>query len=290
MKKLYLIILLAIPFAISGCQEQPASVSWAWQAGVAVGTIALAVVTLLLVLWNVFGPEFLRKKQMPKLAVNIGRTSSDLLQIRYMYEADGQIISTFSYWVRLSIGNVGIQAAENVEVYLDEIWELNERGAFQQADRHIPMNLRWAVVSPDETDMEKITFIPRLNRGLDKPLNLCHVVNPVARRYIPYEEPHFLYQMLELLNYEQTLLHFDTVLKTSNESYFWPAGRYLVKVIVAASNADTIYCYIELKLNGEWFEEAEQMWREGLVARVVPDIEVNRLTHMPMRFHYNINV
>ena len=243
-----LVIFITItPIAIAGCGQQKTPVtSWIWSAAVAVGTIALAVVAA-------FSEEIKKAFNRTKLRFKFAQAEPDCHEITMTgQDQAGTIARAKSYWVRFRVYNDGRNAAENVEVFLSDVFRI-ENGNPQVHRRHIPLDLKWA----NKTTYENM-YLTSINREFHGVCNIGFVIDPAARCSVGYDP--FLAQQVEreLANEiddellqdlkKEVAFTLDTVVKPNNGSHFLFKGDYILRLRIGGSNVKTQYCYFQVHL------------------------------------------
>ncbi len=261
--------------------------SWGWNALVAIGTLSLAVVALL----AIFISSIRKYRNRPKLVIEFDPEPPDYIKIPVgeVSNPHDQHSRMFinSYFVRFRVSNKGKDPAENVEAYLDELWERHEGDKegeyeFKPAERHIPIHLRWYLKEMEKISDEKVAiFYPRINNGLDRFWNLCYSIDPAHIGHFPREDPLPLIQKTypEFMRLEANLeslkntpaFILDTIWKPSSRSYIRLEGYYMLKVVIAASNAKMKVQHFDIDFKGGWADDEKIMRNEILKVRLVDD-------------------
>jgi len=239
--------------------EQGSNAEWA----TAIGTIALAVMTFLAVLAAVFQDRIRSWIWRPKLDLRILPQPPDCLKIPAAWPTPGTVSQADSYYLRAQVENTGHRAAEMVEVYLGEILEQTPSGDFVRQQTFLPLNLLWA------NFREPTMFLDHLSPHVPKHCDVAHIIDPAARTSIPGEDNPGLG-----LTSQQTALSLDLVVKPNTFSYLLPPGTYRLKLVLGAANARPVAKYVKIALTGQWFDDQEQMLRDGLRIGPPSDSEV----------------
>lgn len=252
MKRLNLILLvfLTIPLVASGCQTQSSSVSWAWQAWVAVGTLLLAFVAAVSLL---FGERIKLWFSHPNLNIEIQDGPPDCMMLPFGYPntSDPRTWSvTASYWLRFRVINKRVFSAKQVEAYLSRVFRLSPEGQWTELKRYIPLNLTWSHADMDRT-MERMLF-PRVTKKIERHWDLGHFIFPGDRNDVSNPDTGFIYENpgpvlpvlfpekseAELIELSRTImiLHLDTAIKPSSRSYMLGPGTYKLEIRVNGEN------------------------------------------------------
>lgn len=218
---------------------------------VAVGTLSLGFLA-------VFGDRLRDWLFAPRLVVTCRARTPDCALMPILYsEKIGAVILTSkigdALYVRLWIENRGWTAARNVEVFAkslrrarrDETWE--DIGSFPR------MNLGW-------THTDDI-YMPRISRKMGRYCDLGRVAKPADREKLGEGRPD-----LEL---GRTSFVFGVKPQPSNLKHIVGPGTYEVKVLVAAENVRPVEKHIKVRLDGAWYDDEDQMLRDGIGVGVV---------------------
>jgi len=285
---IFLAILTMCPIIVTGChQKEVSSVSWAWHALVAIGTLALAIAAFL----AIFIGSIRKYRNRPRLVIEFEPEPPDYIKIPVgeISNPHDQHPRMFinSYFVRFRVSNKGKDPADNVEASLDELWKRHEgdkdgKYEFEPAERHIPIHLRWSLNEMENISDEKdAIFYPRINSGLDRFWNLCYSIDPAHIGHYPKEDP---LPLLQVIYPEFTMLEdnleglkhtpafiLDTIWKPSSRSYIRLEGSYMLKVVIAASNAKMKIQHFDIDFKGGWADDESIMRNEILRVRLVDD-------------------
>ena len=253
---------------------------WAADTWVAIGTLTLALATLclavgtfILVWWTVSGEQKRKRKDTPILEIGFESGPPDYIKIPVGKNID-------SYFIRFRVINKGEDPAEYVEAYLAEVWERHDgyhegEYEFKPYKRHIPIHLRWSIKQVEEIENEKdVIFYPRVNKSLDRFWNLCYIVDPKYASRFRKEDPlpllQEIYPEFPMLKKdigrlgETPALILDTIWKPSSRSYMLLKGYYMLKVIVAASNAEMKTQHFDIDFRGKWNDNEHEMRKYDL--------------------------
>jgi hypothetical protein len=108
-------------------------------------------------------------------------------------------------------------------------------------------------------------FMPMISPGgMYRYCNLAHIIDPKYRRAFVGEAGH-----RPDVSTDKTVLSFDTIYQTYTLSHLQPPGRYLLTIVVAASNSKPVEKTLGINLTGEWFDEELRMLEEGVGVRVI---------------------
>lgn len=295
MRRFSMLILLMIltPIAVAGCgQQQTAGASWIWTAAVAVGTIALAVVAA-------FSEEIKKTLNRTKLRFEFTQGDPDCQEITINKPGPtGQIIAQAnSYYVRFRVYNNGRNTAENVEVFLSDVFRI-KNGKPVVHQRYIPLDLVWANKTPLES--HHLTSINREFYGL---CDIGYVVDPAARRNVgidPFpaqqaerklpsnDRKAYSRELLEELD-KEVAFTLDTIVKPNNGSHFLFKGEYILRLRIAGSNVKPQYCYfrIDLRDSNPNYKRYEKTWDYYILVEHLRDTDAERIIRKPKASIYD---
>ena len=165
-----------------------------------------------------------------------------------------------AHFVRARVWNTGNKPALDVEVFAENIREIDERGIVRSpVPSFVPMNLVWSHT--------RQIYCPRINPGMYKYCDLFHVIDPEDRLIFEEEELSLDGGRLSGFPRDKTILVFDVHFPQTSLSHLVPAGRYGLNVSVAASNAAAVNFDFEIGLSGEWYSDEKTMYSKGLTVK-----------------------
>jgi hypothetical protein len=268
-----------------------------WTGVTAVCTFFLGVTTIGLLYWAIWGQWKHEEKYGPVLDFDFQNSSKYFMKLNYQHyhnieDDNGKVEYTVvgnvpSYWIRCRVVNMGRKSAENISVYLEEIWYQNNSGNYVPLERHIPLNLRWSHMPEGEN-----TIFPLIEAGMNRYFDLAHIMEPEQRDqllqmeewpfwYPPIPFPERFKTHLEMVTYQEknpAVLNLDTVVKPSSRSYFLLDGHYLLQVSVACANAPSITRCFQLDFTGKWTSEETRMRVDEVQVKIVDNETARRLT------------
>jgi len=244
-----------------------------WEKWTAIGTLVLAFFTLLAVGVAVFQDRIKSRIWHPTLALHILPQPPDCLKITTTWSTRfGSVMQSDSYYLRVQVENVGHTAADMVEVYLADILELNQKGDFEPRKAFLPMNLEWS-------NFEKPPILlDHLSPHMPKHCGLAHIVDPKNRTSMPRED-----NPSANLKPKQTALSLELVVKPNSGSHLLPPGTYRLKLVLGAANAITVTTWVEIVLNGQWFDDENEMLSKGLIVQHLNEAESARAERISCR-------
>jgi hypothetical protein len=216
---------------------------------VAVGTLVIAAVA-------VFQEPIRGRFYRPKFQMSIKTGQPDCVMLPY--EApDGTIVT--AVYLRLWVKNVGCATAKNAEVYARELRRQRADGEWEPVQTFPPMNLKWAYLPT--------IYFPSIAPGMGKHCDIAHIIEPMRRYLIPYEDAPNLG-----LTDQQTSLAFDLMAAPSDKGHIVRFGEYQLDILVAAENARPITrtLAISLPVPGSWYADVETMLRDGVGVKMAP--------------------
>jgi hypothetical protein len=152
------------------------------------------------------------------------------------------------YYVRLRVSNSGRGKAELAEVFVTELLEKQPDGTFEHVKRFLPQNLRWSHINE--------SFYPALSPGMEKNCDLGFMVDP--RKRDPEDNVRLN------ASSAKTLFNFAVEVQTSTLNHVIKPGIYRLTLQVAAANAKPRTFKFLMDLNGDWFENEDDMLNKGL--------------------------
>jgi hypothetical protein len=220
-----------------------------------------ALATFSAVLVALFKDEFLRFRRRPKLEPSIKLASPDCHKTHLNYQLIPTSIfgRTECYYLRLWIENRGKTRAEKVQVFAAKLSRKNADGSFAIVEDFLPMNLRWAHAETAPNGVE--IFADGISPQMGKHCDLGHIVNPAARVIVGEDLP--------TVPTGKTLLALDLEVRPNTMSHLIPPGTYQLELRVAGANCSPVKRIIEITLTGEWFDDQNRMFSEGLGIRTL---------------------
>lgn len=230
------------------------SIEWAqWLQ--AIGTMTAVIAALLIALFQDRMRAWLLR---PKLHVSIEVKPPDCLKIPMSrYSRNGEL-SAFAdnYYFRLRVSNKGNHKADLVEVFAARLLKRLVDDTYKEVEAFLPMNLLWA-------DYRK-EFIPAISPNMYRYCDLAHIIDPIKREEFAAENKNWVN-----VPHEETILSFDTAVKSNSLCHLHPAGKYRLVILVAAANSKPIETILEISLSGVWYDDEQKMFGEGIGIRVL---------------------
>jgi len=226
---------------------------WITSIATAVGAIAmvlgalatfLAVVTALAI--AIWGDRLESLAVRPKLTLSISMQAPDCVRIQTTAPGvlmAGKILAYLSYYFRLSVGNDGSAAANNVEVRAIALSRLNPgTGQYENDLTFMPLNLTWSNVGG--------TVIAKIDAQLPKHCDLAHVDKP-SQAYL---------QLCTEVVPNQVAPNVWPTIK--------PAGDYRLRIAATADNSKPVYRALHIAFRGTWYANESDMFTKGCVVTV----------------------
>jgi len=229
---------------------------WDWDALVAIGTLALAISAFA----AIFASTVRRWWNRPVLTMDLSDgVRPDFLSIPFGGQSSithGPVVVD-SYYVRFRVVNKGLRdPARNVMAFLAEV---NHQETGTPVDTYIPLHLNWS-------NFGGHLFYPMINRGLDVHCDLGFILDPQRRNH--FTNQNLNPTRLGIAN-DVPVLALDTVVKPNSQSSLIPPGTYILKVIVAASNAKPATAKFQVIVPDRWYPNEDEMFSDvGLSAKI----------------------
>jgi len=215
----------------------------------AISAVVYTVFTIILALVAVFQDDIRRWRASARLKVSIQvrRPWCAKVPDEYTLSPGGPELYASVYYLRLAVENVGTVAAENVEVFVNEIRRFDANTKQYRSTPFDSMNLVWAYIHTTHQD---------LPINIQKYCDLAHVHDPVMRNHFPKEYPTDYHSPLE------TILCLNTWYQPKSRGYLLPPGTYFVWLTIGGTNCKRIQSYLRISLTGKWTDEEDLMASE----------------------------
>ena len=208
--------------------------------------------TLLLAFVAIYQEKLKEWIAKPKLEIEIIFAPPDCQAVPIITDHFSDAIN--SHFVRARIWNRGTLPARDVELAVDSLLRINEEGQRLRMADFLPMNLKWSHTSD--------IYCPRISLKMWKLCDVFHIIEPGNRDTLPLEslEP-------DEDNYSFTMLSFDFPVRASSLSHLVRSGKYELRLVASASNAEPVFASFEIYLSGEFYDTEEDMFGKGLTIR-----------------------
>lgn len=217
-----------------------------------------AIGTLLLAIVAVFQDRIRGLLSTPKLDAEVNLEPPDCHKTYFgsSSQEEGGVIAVPTYYFRIRVLNSGNRKAENVEVFAAELLRRQADGTFATVESFLPMNLTWSHI--------RKLFFPAISPDMYKHCDLAHIIKPNQRDRIPNETKQW-----PNVSTKDTILSIDTVVKSFSLSHLQPPGVYRIKLVFAAENAKRVDKTLEFSLTGNWYDDENEMFRDGVGLKVI---------------------
>ena len=219
-----------------------------------VGQWVAALVTFSAVMVALFKDDYVRRRDRPILKATIRPSFPDCAPAVIYTQA---LARADAYYIRLWVENVGKNRAEDVQVYVANLYQRDTaKGSFQRVDTFLPMNLSWAHSQPKEREIFAEGIASKMGRHCD----VGHVVKPQDGEPFGVSHTDAVMGICHLM--------LDLEAPPATGSYMLAAGTYRLELWIAGSNAERITEFVQIKVDGRWFD-ATEMFKKGLVVEPV---------------------
>ncbi|HEY3041707.1 MAG TPA: hypothetical protein VGJ66_23430 [Pyrinomonadaceae bacterium] len=225
-----------------------------------------AFVMSLVALVALFKEEIMKRWRRPILDLSLRVTPPDCYktELRNLRPGPGDNvqISGFGKWhvancyyFRLWVDNHGKTRAERVQVFATRLHRLGADGKFVEDKHFLPLNLRW---SHSEDNHE--VFAEGISPHMGKHCDLGRIIDPEKRAD---------FADIEGFAKEKCLFELAVEFPSATRSHLLQPGVYRLELKIAAGNVAPIDKTVELSVTGNWFDEEEVMFRDGIGLRLV---------------------
>jgi hypothetical protein len=163
-------------------------------------------------------------------------------------------VSGDCYYFRLYISNSGRSRAEQVQVYASKLFRKLADESFHEEKNFSPMNLRWS--------HSHEIYAEGISADMGKHCDLAHVIDPALRRKLGGAE-----ETIPLT--EGTIFSLDLEVKPGSRGHLVKPGTYRLELRIAAANARPVTKYLEFTCTGTWFNNEQDMFRDGIRLNLV---------------------
>ncbi len=235
----------------------------------AVGSLIVASTALVIAIWS----EFLKRLILhPSLEFRFDPKSdvskTEMVRIDERNGRQFVVFRSDCFYVHVRIHNSGNQAAEKVEVFIEELLQKQADGKFEKvSDFYQPLNLRWAYIH-EVPGLAPGMYYPQITPKAEKALDIVHVLYPSSRTQFDEGK--------DSLDATKTALAFELVWKSSRRDWIREPGTYRCVLVAAAANALPVRKAIEIELTGAWDADEAEMRNKGLRVKLVNEANVAR--------------
>ncbi len=171
-------------------------------------------------------------------------------------------VSAECYYFRLKVTNSGKRKAESVEVQASELLQKKSDKSYTTYSRFLPMNLLWSHV--------RTVYYESISPNMFKYCDLGHIIYPDSRKKFVGED--FNISFSEIFSghniEEETVLSFDTEVKPFTSNHLIPSAEYRLVVLVGAANSKPTRKVLEIKFDGTWHTNEQEMLEKGINIRI----------------------
>lgn len=154
------------------------------------------------------------------------------------------IITYIVKWIE----NSGRATAHQVQVFASKLFRRAANGSFKEDSRFLPMNLLWA--HDDKVYAEGIS--PKMG----KHCNLGRIIKPSERAEVGDDLPE--------VAATNTIFALFLEVKPSSSSHLLAPETYRLELKIAAANTPPVTKLLEITHTGKWFDNPEEMFRNGI--------------------------
>jgi len=163
----------------------------------------------------------------------------------------GSIMESECYYFRFVVENVGDYKAEYVEAYAESLSKKKADGTYKDVETFMPMDLKWSIVD--------IPILSAISPHTKKYCNIGHILNPIKRPSFPLFDNKTIG-----LDPSKTFLSLDQEVLANTKGYLIPPGDYCLTLKIGAANARQITKVLEITHKGDWYDEQERMFADGI--------------------------
>ena len=221
----------------------------------------------LVALVALFKEEIMKRWRRPILDLTLRVTPPDCYktELRYLRPAPGDNVQVPGfgnkghvancYYFRFWVDNHGKTRAERVQVFATKLYRLGADGKFVEDKHFLPLNLRWSH-SEDHPEV----FAEGISPYMGKHCDLGRIIDPEKRAD---------FADVEGFAKEKCLFELAVEFPSATRSHLLQPGVYRLELKLAAANVAPIDKTVELDVKGNWFDEEEVMFRNGIGLRLV---------------------
>lgn len=225
------------------------------------GNLLVAFFTLLLAVVAVFQQQIHRWLRRPILRISTTNEPPDSHKTALTIRKGDQSTSYGCYYSLLRVENAGRLRAEQVEVFVSEILREEALGKWVPLKNFLPQRLLWS--------FERMPYLASLAPGTFAHCTLGHVLHPSGRQEASGEDPNQTnFWGKHVVTEHETVFSLDVQFRSNNLSYLLIPGKYKLRVLLASSQTKALTAEILVDLSGNWFDEEEEMLKEGVTIEV----------------------
>ncbi|HBM46191.1 MAG: hypothetical protein UT05_C0003G0037 [Parcubacteria group bacterium GW2011_GWF2_38_76] len=195
-----------------------------------IGTFSAIIVALLIALFQDRIRELWNRAE---LEIKISMTPPDCHKIG-LHGQNGNFIQNCIY-LRARVTNVGRKPAENTEIMISKLWEIDELGNEKIVETFLPMNLAWSHYRTNNI---------RIPAGVFRHCDIGDI--------------------RDLIHHTETQMRFDIIVqpyRVDGDKYpnIVSSGKYKFELITSADNAISSQSLWELEFDKVWVEDEKEM-------------------------------
>jgi hypothetical protein len=160
-------------------------------------------------------------------------------------------IQTFHF--RLWIENEGKTRAEQVQVFAASLSRRTVDGSFKIDTHFLPMNLRWS--------HDNQVYAQGISPKIGKHCDLGHIIEPSQKAQFKEDLPG--------VTAMDTVFALALEVQPQSLPHLLAPGTYRLELHIAAANSAPVTKTLEIVHSGNWFDDEEKMFQDGIVVRVV---------------------
>lgn len=233
------------------------------------GTVAQwagAIATFLAVLVALFKDSFIKWWYRPKLEVTAKLEEPHCQMTSVYYDvqrvAPTRVVAK-CYYLRIWIENSGKTRAERVQVFAAKLLRRAADGEFRTDLKFLPMNLLWTHYEGPGGARE--IYAEGISPEMGKHCELGRIIDPtdpLVRKELGENLPE--------VPSTSTIFALDLEVHPSTLCHLLAPGTYRLKLRIAAANCRPITRVLEFTLTGDWFDDPQKMFRDGIGMRILP--------------------
>ncbi len=233
-------------------EQQKQTTDWL----IAIGAIALPIITVILSVLTVFQDKIRAWIFKPKLSVSIGGHTKTPLRVSETITTpqDKNLVTAYSFY--LLIHNNGNQRAEEVEVFASALYLKQADDTYKEVKTFPHRNLHWT--GTDEV------FVKAISPGMQRQCQLIAIVNPAERAKAFYWDNPALG-----IPADKTILGFQVLTKPFARTHLVGPGTYRLVLHLASANTKPQQVTVEISHTGQWLDDEEKMAAIGIGLKII---------------------
>jgi hypothetical protein len=224
---------------------------------IAIGAVALPIITVILSILTVFQDKIRAWILKPKISVSVGGLMKTPIKTKESLTDESRpklFVTVFAF--SLLVKNSGNLRAEEVEVFASSLFEKQADDTYKEIKSFPNRNLSWMA--------EQEPFVRAISPGMQRHINVCAVLKPTDRAKAPmWDRPDLGVPA------DRTILSFEFCSKPFSGMHLFGPGTYHLVLHVAAANIKPQKVTVEISHKGLWFDEEDKMLGQGLGIRIV---------------------